>query len=95
MNKQTIKASEHNSIMTFGFKNGRNGIFFRLDGDNIVIDLSLGGSFLFSQNTLEFLREDFKANGISNRDADDLLDMMAERVYTSIIAKRIAENIRG
>lgn len=95
MNKQTIKASEHSAIAIFGFKNGKNGISFRLDGDNIVIDLSLGSSFLFSQNTLAFLREDFEANGISNRDADDLLDRMAERVYTSIIAKRIAENIRG
>lgn len=87
-------SNDYNTTATFAVDNGRNGIAFRLDGDKVLIDLTLAPGPLFCSGTLDNLREDLERNGMSERDLDDALDTLAEKIYTTVIAKRLAENIK-
>jgi hypothetical protein len=82
------------AIATFEIANGYNGLGFRFAGEKVFIDLTLAPGPLFSTMTLDSLREDLERNSMSPRDMDDVLDTVAEKIYTSVIAKRLAENIR-
>lgn len=94
MNKRTINAGEHSTMLTFTINNGRNGLAFRLDGEKVMIDLDMAPGPLFATCTIDNLREDLERNGMDDRDLDNMLDMIAEKVYSTVIGKRISENIR-
>jgi hypothetical protein len=87
-------SNDYTSVATFAIDNGRNGLCFRIDGDKVLVDLSLAPGPMFSSMTLDSLREDLERNSMSLRDMDDILDGMAEKVYTSLIARRLSENIK-
>lgn len=84
----------YTSVATFQIANGNNGLMFRVDGDRVYVDLSMAPGPLFCTGTLDNLREDLERNGMTERDLDDVLDTIAEKVYTTVIAKRLAENIK-
>ena len=86
--------NDYSTMLTFTINNGRNGLAFRLDGEKVLIDLDMAPGPLFSSAFIDAMRTDLERNGMDERDLDNMLDMIAEKVYSTVIGKRISENIR-